>query len=106
MITGILVRLRHDPRRRVRDAEIEDLALVGGRVERLHDFGDRRRVVPPVDVEDVDVVGLELLQTGVQADEQGLAVVASVVGLQGLGVGTDLEAGRILQSSLASSSQL
>ena len=60
MVPRILVRLRHDPCRCVGDTEIQHLARPHEVVETLHQFFDRGRVIPPVQEEDVNVVGLSM----------------------------------------------
>lgn len=46
-------------------------------VERLHELGDRAGEVPPVHVEEVDVAGLKLFETGFEREVQGLGAVAT-----------------------------
>lgn len=60
VLDGVGVCRADDPRRTVRDAEVEDLALLDENVEAVHDLLDRGHVVPPVQVEDVDPVRLQL----------------------------------------------
>ena len=55
-------------------------------MERLHEFGDGGGEVPPVDVEEIDVVCLEFLQASVQGDAQALGVVAYEVGFDFYGL--------------------
>ena len=50
-------------------------------IESVHQFWNACRVVPPVDVEYVDVVCLELFQAGFERVLEGLGVHAAVVGL-------------------------
>ena len=57
MIAGVLVCFGDDPGGGVADAEVEDFALLDDGVEGLHEFGDGGCEVPPVDVEDVEVIG-------------------------------------------------
>ncbi len=56
---GDRIRPRDDPRRRVRDADVEHLAESHLVVERAHELLDRRRRVPHVEPEQVDVVRLQ-----------------------------------------------
>jgi len=51
MVTSILIGLRYDPGWRVGDSEVENLALVGERVEAAHHLFDRSCVVPPMKVQ-------------------------------------------------------
>lgn len=81
LLAGVFVGFGDDPGRGVADAEVEDFAGGDDVVERVHEFGDRGCEVPPVDVEDVDEVGLEFLQAGVEGVFEGFLVVADVVGL-------------------------
>lgn len=105
VVAGVLVGLGDDPGWGVGDAEVEDLALVDEGVEGLHDFFDRGGEVPPVEVEleggvsgwsggsgmrggsedgtyHVHVVGLELLQAGVETEVERLCVVTLEVALE------------------------
>ena len=59
---SVCVRLRDDPRGRVRHAEVENLALHYEVVQAIHDFLNAAGVVPPVNVQDVDVVRAKFLQ--------------------------------------------
>jgi len=68
VVAGVLVCFGYDPGGGVGDAEVEDAALVAGCVEGLHEFGDGGCHVPPVHVEDVDVVGLELAEGFAEGD--------------------------------------
>ena len=58
----IRVRLRDDPRGGVGDAEVQHLALHDELVQAVHDLLDGGGVVPPVQVQHVDVGGAQLLQ--------------------------------------------
>lgn len=79
--TGIRVRLRDDPRWGVRDAEVEHLALRDERVQAVHDLFDAGHIVPPVEVEDVDVVGAQLLEGCLEGVVQGFGAATDVRGL-------------------------
>ena len=82
LLTGVLVCLADDPGGGVADAEVEDFSRRDDVVERVHELGDRSGVVPPVDVEQVDVARLEFLEAGLERDVQTLGVVARVVLLE------------------------
>ena len=82
LLARVLVGLADDPGRGVADAEVEDFTRGDDVVERVHDFGDGSGVVPPVDVEQVDVARLEFLQAGLERDVQAFRVVARVVLLE------------------------
>lgn len=58
VLTRVLVGLGDNPSRSVRDSEIHYLAGQHEGVQGLHELLDRGRMIPPVDVEDVHVVGL------------------------------------------------
>ncbi len=60
-------------------AEVVDLAGLDEPVERLHQLAGGRLVVPAVDVEDVDVIGVEPVEQGVDAVADVLAVRAAAV---------------------------
>ena len=81
LLAGVFVRFGDDPGRGVADTEIEDFACGDDVVEGVHEFGDRGCEVPPMHVEYVDEVGLELLQARVEGVSEGFFVVADVVGL-------------------------
>ena len=84
VVARVLVRLADDPGRGVADAEVEHFARCDDVVQRLHEFRDGGRGVPPVQVQHVDVVRLQLFQARVQRHFQTLPVVALVVGLHRL----------------------
>jgi hypothetical protein len=48
-------------------------------VERVHDLFNRGRVVPPVQVEDVDIGSAQLFERGFHGDMKGLCVVPRIV---------------------------
>lgn len=89
VVARVLVCFGDDPGRGVADAEVEDFAGGDHVVEGLHEFGDGGGEVPPVDVEDVDVGGLEFLQAGFERDFQAFGMVALVVDFD---AGVDAEA--------------
>ena len=78
---GVRVRFRHYPCGRVGDAEVEHLALRDEVVQAVHHLLDAASVVPPVHVENVDVVRAQLLQRIFNRDVHRLEVVARVVRL-------------------------
>ena len=82
LLARVLVGLADDPGGGVADAEVEDFSRGDGVVEGVHDLGDGGGVVPPVDVEQVDVARLELLEARLERHAQALGVVARVVLLQ------------------------
>ena len=81
MVARVLIGLGHHPCRSVRDAEVEDLAGCDDVVEGLHQLGNGSRELPPVDVEQVDVVSLKLLERIGQRSVEGLGMVAGEVDL-------------------------
>ena len=82
MLAGVFVCFADDPGRGVGDAEVEDFSGRDDVVEGVHDFGDGGGVVPPVDVEEVDVARLEFLQGSFERDVQTLGMVPRVILLQ------------------------
>ena len=86
--TRIVVALDHQPRRCVRDAEIDHLAVLNHMMQAVHELRNAGREVPPVHIKQVDVVRLQLLQTRLDRDSQALGVVALEVGFD-LFVGAD-----------------
>jgi len=75
------VRLAHYPGGRVTDSEVQDLSRVHHGIERLHKLRNARGKIPPMDVQHIDVVGLELLQRCLKRDAERLCAVSSIVGL-------------------------
>ena len=49
------------------------------RIQRLHELFDAGRVVPPVNVEDIDIVGPEFAQGVLKGNTQAFLVIAAVV---------------------------
>lgn len=92
----VLVCLGHDPGGRVRDAQVEHLAGGDEVVEGLHQLRDGRGEVPPVHVQQVDVVGLELLEAGLDRRVQALGAVAVEVDDDFLVAEAGVEVGRVL----------
>ena len=74
---SVVVSLRHNPRRGVGNSEVEDLALHDESVEAVHDLLDGASVVPPVDVEDVNVIRAQLSERVVDGVEHRLDAVAN-----------------------------
>lgn len=83
---SVIVGLDDNPGRGVGDTEVENLARCDEVVESMHDFFHGGGEVPPVQVEEVDVVSLEFLETSLDGDPHALHGVADEIGLQGLGV--------------------
>jgi hypothetical protein len=77
--TSVRVGRRHNVSGRIADAQVQDLALLDDGVERVHELLDAGGPVPPVDVQDVDPLGVELLERVAQRDVQGALVVAGGV---------------------------
>ena len=61
--------------------EVEDLAGEDEVVETVHDLLDVGRVVPVVNVQDIDIVRAEALQAILHREHERLDVVARVVNL-------------------------
>ena len=61
--------------------EIEDFSLSYEVMQPVHDFFNACCIVPPMYIENVDVMCPKLLETGFNTDLQGLCVVSGVVGL-------------------------
>ena len=74
-----LVCFADDPSRRVTDTQVQHFAALHHVVQALHQFWDRCRKVPPVDVEQIDVIRLQFLQASFQGNVQRLGRVTSVV---------------------------
>ena len=96
VVEGVGVGCGDDPGWGVRYPEVEDLALFDEDVKRVHDLADRGGVIPPVDVEDVDVVSLEFLERLMDAHEERFLGVAQVVGAFALADGVGAVVGCVL----------
>lgn len=92
VIASVLVGLADDPRRSVADAEVDDFPSGDHVVQRLHELGDGGCEVPPMDIEQINVVRLQLLQACLERDLQALCVVALEIDLDG-GAGAEADAG-------------
>ena len=79
--------------------EVEDLAGDDEVVETIHNLLDVSRVVPEVDVEEVDVVCAEALEALLNGEHERLDVVAGVVHLLLEGIITSTEVVRILRGT-------
>ena len=66
-------------------------------METIHDLLDGGVEIPPVEVENINVVGAKLLETGFNTDLQGLCVVSGVVGLDFNVVVSTLKIRRVLK---------
>ena len=80
---GERVRPRHDPRGCVGDPDVEDLPGPHDVVEGPHRLLEGRHPVPGVDPVEVDVVGAQAFQAGVERLHQVLPVVPAAVGIVG-----------------------
>ena len=76
MISGILVRLGHNPSGCIRNTQIENFALDDEVVETVHDLFDRGNVIPPMDVQNVDIGCTKVLQTFFDRKMQRFDMVA------------------------------
>lgn len=79
----VLVRLDHHPGRCIRDTQVQHLAGGDEVVEGVHDLGDGGGEVPVVEVEEVDVGGLEVGEGVGGALAEGFEGVADGVGADG-----------------------
>ena len=77
METGVVVALYNDPGGSVADAEIDDLASHYKLMQTIHKFRDGSSEVPPMKIEQIDVVSLQLFETGFDRYPQALGVVAT-----------------------------
>ena len=64
----IIVRFGNNPGRCVGHAEIEHLALNDEVVQAIHDFLHAGGIVPPMELQDIDVVCAELFQRRVDRE--------------------------------------
>jgi hypothetical protein len=77
--------------------QIQDFALHDEIVQAIHHFLDPGRPVPPVEVQNVDVGGAQLLQAGFDADVHGLDAVSDIKHLLRDGVVSALVVGAVLR---------
>jgi len=68
-----------NPGGRVADSEVQDLSRVDNGIERLHQLRNRCREVPPVHVQQIDVISLKLLEGCLKRDAERLRAVTSVI---------------------------
>lgn len=59
----------------VTDTKVQHLSAVHQRIERLHNLWDARSIIPPVHVQQVNVVGLKLLQRRLERYTERLGAV-------------------------------
>ena len=76
MVAGILVGLCYNPGWSIADPEVEDFALLDHGVQALHELRDRGCKVPPMHIEHVNVVRLQLVQRISERDVERFATVA------------------------------
>lgn len=69
----------YDPGGCVAHAQVQDLAGLDHLVQALHEFGNARGEVPPMHIEQIYVVGLELLQGSIDRNAERLCAVAGIV---------------------------
>jgi hypothetical protein len=80
--TSVVISLDHNPGRCIGDSEVQHFASINQGIESMHDFLDTCGKVPPVNVEEVNVIGAELLQRAIDRDVHGLERVADKVRLK------------------------
>ena len=76
-----MIRLADHPGRRITNTQVQDLAPLHHMVQALHDLWDARGEVPPMQIQHIYVVRLQLLERGFERDVQGLGRVAGIVDL-------------------------
>ena len=79
MVLSVLICLCHDPGWTVGNATVEDFARCLKVIEAVHYLRHRCRVIPPVKIEDVDVVRLKPFQRVFQSKLQSLDAISSIV---------------------------
>jgi hypothetical protein len=84
MLASVVVGLDHNPGRCIRDTKVEDLALSNQGVETMHDFLNTRSEVPPMNVQQINIISTQLLQRTVDRNVHGLEGIADKVRLKGL----------------------
>ena len=78
---SIFVGLSNDPSRSIGYTKVQDLSRPDDIVQGEHNLLDGRRVIPPVDIEDINVIGLQLEQRGFKGVLEGFLVVSTIVDL-------------------------
>jgi hypothetical protein len=78
---GIFVGLSNDPSWSIGYTKVQDFSRPHNIVQGKHNLLDGRRVIPPVNVEDINVIGLQLEQRGFERVLEGFLVVTSIVDL-------------------------
>jgi hypothetical protein len=78
---SIFVGLSNDPSRSIRYTKVQDLSRPHNIVQGEHNLLDGRRVIPPVNIENINVIGLQLDQGGLERVLEGFLVVTSVIDL-------------------------
>jgi hypothetical protein len=86
MSASVVVGLDYNPGGCVRDTKVEDLALSNQGIESMHDFLNTGSEVPPMNVQQINVIGTKFLQRTVDRDMHGLEGVADKVRLKGLSI--------------------
>jgi hypothetical protein len=82
-----LIRLTHNPSRRIAHPQIQNLATAYQLIKTLHQLRHTRRKIPPMHIQQIDVVGLQFLKTGLDRHAHRFRAVAREVdALAGAGV--------------------
>lgn len=84
MITGVLVRFADNPSWCITDAKVNDFACSNHVVKGSHELRDGGCEIPPVDVEQIIIIGLQLPKTGREGDFQAFRVITLEIGLVAL----------------------
>lgn len=75
---SVRVGLGNDPCRSIRYTEVEDLARRDKVMETVHDFLHAGGVVPPVNIENIDIAGAKLLERVLDREMQRLDIVTDI----------------------------
>jgi hypothetical protein len=78
---GILIRLSNDPSWSVGHTEVQDLSTPDQIVQGEHNLLDGCRVIPPMEIQNINVIGLQLDQGSFEGMLQGFLVVSGIVDL-------------------------
>lgn len=84
MRTRVFVSLDNNPSRCIRNTKVKNLASSNQSIESMHNLLNTGSEIPPMHVEQVDVIRTHLLQRTVYRDMHRLEGVADKVGLKGL----------------------
>jgi hypothetical protein len=78
---SILVGLSNDPSWSIRNTKVQDLSAPDQIVQGEHNLLDGCRIIPPMEIQNINVIGLQLDQGCFEGMLQGFLVVSGIVDL-------------------------